>query len=113
MIVMLPRPCCTDWSGHSSLTIVAAAVGILCGAPSRALATNYTRCVNPKVWYFGFMKTEPFSSRQQDKPFAEALLKIVSVPRAEMQRRIKTVPEVPVSRHKRYKYVPAKPQSNS
>ena len=40
--------------------------------------------------------------------FSEALAKIVSIPRAEMQKRIKTVPEVPVSRHKRYKYVLAK-----
>jgi hypothetical protein len=43
--------------------------------------------------------------------FSEALSRIVSIPRAEMQRRIKNVPEVPVSRHTRYKYVPARPPS--
>ena len=45
--------------------------------------------------------------------FYEALSKLVSIPLAEMQKRIKTVPEVPVSRHTRYRYVPAKPQPNS
>ena len=51
------------------------------------------------------------SSGQVQSPFSEALSKIVSIPRAEMQKRIASVPEVPVSRHRRYKYVPAKPQS--
>jgi hypothetical protein len=45
--------------------------------------------------------------------FSEALSKIVAIPRAEMQKRIATVPAVPVSRHTRYKYVPAKPLPNS
>ncbi len=43
---------------------------------------------------------------QNPKAFEEALSNLVSIPRAEMQKRIKTVPEVPVSRHTRYKYVP-------
>jgi hypothetical protein len=51
------------------------------------------------------------SSTNEKQAFEEALSKLVSIPRAEMQKRIKTVPEAPVSRHKRYKYVPAKPQS--
>jgi hypothetical protein len=51
--------------------------------------------------------------KQSPMAFSEALSKLVSVSHAEMQRRIKTVPEVPVSRHTRYKYVPAKPQKNS
>jgi hypothetical protein len=34
MIFMLPRPCITDWSGHSSLIVVTGAVGIPCGAVS-------------------------------------------------------------------------------
>jgi len=40
------------------------------------------------------------------QPFAEALKRLVSVPRAEMQKRIEQAPKEPVSRHKRYKYVP-------
>jgi hypothetical protein len=60
------------------------------------------------------MKNESSSStRASSEAFSEALSKLVSIPRAEMQKRIKTVPEVPVSRHKRYKYVPAKPPQNS
>jgi hypothetical protein len=59
------------------------------------------------------MRLETQSSREAQKPdvraFEQALSKLVSIPHAEMQGRIKTVPEVPVSRHKRYKYVPAKP----
>jgi len=57
------------------------------------------------------MKTTPSSPKATLGAFSEALSKIVSIPRAEMQRRIETVPEVPVSRHTRYKYVPAKPPS--
>ena len=41
MLVMLPRPCCTDWSGHSSLTVVTGAVGIPCGAVSWRLPELY------------------------------------------------------------------------
>ena len=63
------------------------------------------------------MELKSSSSHEAQKrnvtAFEEALSKIVSIPRAEMQRRIKTVPEVPVSRHNQYKYVPAKAQSNS
>jgi hypothetical protein len=52
------------------------------------------------------MKNEPSSSpRPASEAFSEALSKIVSIPRAEMQKRIKTVPEAPVSRRRRYKYV--------
>lgn len=62
------------------------------------------------------MESKPASSGLQPSTpsaFGEALTKIASIPRAEMQKRIKTVPEVPVSRHTRYKYVPAKPPQNS
>jgi hypothetical protein len=48
------------------------------------------------------------SAKNVSDAFPEALSKIVSIPRVQMQKRIKTVPEAPVSRHKRYKYVPAK-----
>lgn len=41
--------------------------------------------------------------------FAEALSKLVSVPRAEMQRRLNSAPKEPVSKHRRYKYVPEVP----
>lgn len=34
MLLMLPRPCCTDWSGHSSKTVVTRALGIIQGALS-------------------------------------------------------------------------------
>jgi hypothetical protein len=40
-------------------------------------------------------------------PFSEALKRLVSVPRAEIQKRIEQAPKEPASRHKRYKYVPA------
>jgi hypothetical protein len=39
--------------------------------------------------------------------FSDALKRLVSVPRAEMQKRIEQAPKESVSRHKRYKYVPA------
>jgi hypothetical protein len=58
-------------------------------------------------------RTTLSAPKPTSETFSEALAKIVSLPRAEMQRRIKTVPEVPVSRHKRYKYVPSKPLPNS
>lgn len=45
--------------------------------------------------------------------FSEALKRLVSVPRAEMQKRIQQAPKESVSRHKRYKYVPAERPSNS
>lgn len=48
---------------------------------------------------------KPASMPQQ--PFSEALKRLVSVPHAEMQKRIEQAPKEPVSRHKRYKYVPA------
>ena len=61
----------------------------------------------------GNMKTEGSSSKPESipNPFAEALAKIVSLPRAEMQRRLESAPKESVSRNKRYKYVPAKPQT--
>ena len=42
MIFVLPRPCITDWSGHSSLIVLTGAVGIPCGARSRPLASDYS-----------------------------------------------------------------------
>jgi hypothetical protein len=54
------------------------------------------------------MKVAQSPPKSTPTAFEEALSKLVSIPRAEMQRRIKTVPEVPVSRHTRYKYVLAK-----
>jgi hypothetical protein len=34
MVLMLPRLCCTDWSAHSSQTVVTRAGGIIQGALS-------------------------------------------------------------------------------
>lgn len=39
--------------------------------------------------------------------FADALSKLVSASRAEVQKRLEIAPKEPVSKHKRYKYVPA------
>jgi hypothetical protein len=47
------------------------------------------------------------------QPFTEALSKLVSIPRAEIQKRLAKAPKESVSRNKRYKYVPAKPASQS
>jgi len=55
------------------------------------------------------MKASPPSSSKEQVPFTEALSKLISVPRVEAQRRLAEAPKEPVSRHKRYKYVPAKP----
>ena len=52
----------------------------------------------------GNSKGEPSAKSQV---FSEALNRLVSVPRAEMQKRIAQAPKESVSRHKRYKYVPA------
>ncbi len=41
MILMLPRLCYTDWSGHSSLIVMNGAVGIPCGAVSWHLQPKY------------------------------------------------------------------------
>jgi len=41
------------------------------------------------------------------KSFSEALGKLVSVPRAEMQRRLENAPSEKVSKNKKFKYVPA------
>lgn len=51
----------------------------------------------------------PSSRESEPNPFAEALSKLVSVPRAEVQKRLSESPKEPISRHKRYKYAPAKP----
>jgi len=59
------------------------------------------------------MKTEPSESTSETRAFSEALSKLVSVPRVEMQKRLESATKEAVSRHKRYKYVPAKAQSNS
>ena len=59
------------------------------------------------------MKVKPAPSVNETHAFSEALSRVVSLSRAEMLKPTKTVSEVPVSRHKRYKYVPAKPQTNS
>ena len=40
------------------------------------------------------------------QPFSEALKRLVSVPRAEIQKRIEQAPKEAASRHKKYKYVP-------
>jgi len=42
--------------------------------------------------------------------FAEALSSILSVSKPELQRRLDRTKSEKVSRYKRYKYVPAKPQ---
>ena len=41
------------------------------------------------------------------KSFSEALGKLVSVPRAEMKRRLADAPQEKVSKNKKFKYVPA------
>ena len=40
------------------------------------------------------------------KAFAEALKRLVTVPRAEVQKRVEQAKPEPSSRHTRYKYVP-------
>ena len=47
------------------------------------------------------------SSSPNPKAFAEALKRLVTVPRAEVQRRVEQAKPEPSSRHKRYKYVPS------
>lgn len=44
--------------------------------------------------------------------FSEALSKIVSIPRTEMQTRLDSSPKESSSKHTRYKYVRAKPPQN-
>ncbi len=58
------------------------------------------------------MKIEPALSDAKNS-FSEALGKLVSTPRAEVQKRAASLPATPVSRNQRYRYVPAKPQKNS
>jgi hypothetical protein len=41
------------------------------------------------------------------KAFSDALAKLVSVPRTEMQRRLAIAPREPVLKHKKFKYIPA------
>jgi hypothetical protein len=52
-------------------------------------------------------------TRSHPSVFSEALSKIALVPHAEMKRRLDSSPKESASHHKRHKYVPAKPQSNS
>lgn len=47
------------------------------------------------------------------KTFTEALAKLVSVPRAEMQKRVENAPLEPFSRHKRFEYVPSERPAKS
>lgn len=55
------------------------------------------------------MKNSPSSSGLENQSFNEALSRLAKVPKAEILRRIEQAPKEPVSRHKRYKYVPAEP----
>jgi len=41
------------------------------------------------------------------KAFAEALKRLVTVPRSEVQKRVEQAKPEPSSRHTRYKYVPS------
>jgi hypothetical protein len=41
------------------------------------------------------------------KTFSDALAKLVSVPRAEMQKRLANAAPEKVAKHKKFKYVPA------
>jgi len=50
---------------------------------------------------------KPIDSAGSSIAFTEALSKIASMPRAEIQKRLAESPKESVSRHKRYKYVPA------
>jgi biotin operon repressor len=47
----------------------------------------------------------------ESRTFTEALSSALSFSRAEVQQRVNQLKSEPVSRYKRYKYVPAKPQS--
>jgi len=55
------------------------------------------------------MAEKPASTPQG---FSEALAKLVSVPRAEMQRRLANAPQEKVSKHKKFKYVIADSTAN-
>jgi hypothetical protein len=59
------------------------------------------------------MKNSASLSGTKNHGFNEALKRLVSVPRAEMQKRLENAPKESVSRHKRYKYVPAEPPAKS
>jgi hypothetical protein len=47
------------------------------------------------------------------KAFSDALAKLVSVPRVEMQKRLANAAPEKVSKHKKYKYVPAETPAKS
>lgn len=49
------------------------------------------------------------SERAKEDLFSKALEKLLSVPRAEVERRIKSAPKESASRHTRYKIVPGVP----
>ncbi len=46
------------------------------------------------------------NAERKHEPFTSALSKLVSVPRAEVLRRVAAAPIEKTSRHKRYKFVP-------
>ena len=54
------------------------------------------------------MKTKPSSSATDNHAFTQALGRVVSVSRAEMQKRIERAKPEPTSLHKRFSYVPSK-----
>jgi hypothetical protein len=56
------------------------------------------------------MAEKPASTPQG---FSEALAKLVSVPRVEMQRRLANAPQEKVSKHKKFKYVTAETPAKS
>jgi hypothetical protein len=56
------------------------------------------------------MNQPPKEKPPEYKVFAEALSTALSVSKAELQRRVDRMKSEKVSRYKRYKYVPAKPQ---
>lgn len=47
----------------------------------------------------------------EQRTFTEALTSVLSFSKVEVQKRVDALKSEPVSRYKRYKYVPAKPQS--
>ena len=57
------------------------------------------------------MNQPPKEKPPEYKVFAEALSTALSVSKPELQQRVNQTKYEKVSRYKRYKYVPAKPQS--
>jgi hypothetical protein len=56
------------------------------------------------------MNQPPKEKPPEYKVFAEALSSALSVSKPELKRRVDRMKSEKVSRYKRYKYVPAKPQ---